>query len=1281
MPDQSVSITAVLQDRFSGTLNTIQGGLASLAAAFPNLTKSADTVFTGISQQLDRLGTKIQGIQAGFAPLTNGVFEAVGGLVSFDLITKSLEEATQAKQAQAQLLVALDSDMGRFAAIQKTATDIATKSIYSVTQLTQASADLASRGVAYAELPRTLQITADLASRTGISLDQASRAIARIYNGQFPREVLNVAGGLQSIKKDSDRATEGLDILEKKLAGSAAAFAGTSIGKIQSAQNQLAQAYVRFGDILIEIEAKILPKVTEAFGKFIDMLSSPIGKQIVEEIGDIIASMTDAIPYAIAFAAALTTLRVAGLALGVIVPVIEGIGVALDLALSPVGLLIIGLAGLAAAVIYLSGGWDKLKIGFSGVSKLIQDIKKDLDDGSLTIKDLVNSAVAELKIFEINFKLYASDIPTTFLKGLQTYVEDVATAIELRVYALGTHIAAGFADAMGTVIHDIAVAVDKLTGSLADALSYVSSDLAGKVRTNIAGSSSSSGFSKTLTDAAKNADDAVALNKKNSPNFQRDVLDKVQAQRDQAADAVQSIDNQSLKTYNADHAKTGNSDQAKKDADKNARELAQIAAAGYAQEYQDILGNKSEALTKAYNQAELAKTKDLYEQRLITVQEYIQKKDELEQGSLQKELSGQEARLAQLQRDAAKEASDPASTTGTASANTQEAINRQAEQVQLTKLKITELTAKEVSQDQTLLGVDQQRTIELQKQLQISLLRAKGTISSNAEADAIEFSLTQQRKVDQLEKEHRSPKEVAQQQSANDLATATRERENLLKAAQQQAEAAKKALSSSFSGISDNLGDNSINPIEAEQQQEAALATYKQKFDAYIASIEQEVTAAKDAAADPEVIDALQVKLDEALTEEKHTLQQMHTEIQNISKGIGDALQGPFTSFFEKIASGTESVKNVFRDLLADITKQLLEFAASQAAKSLINALGGGEDGKGNNSGGLIPTLIGGVFGLLGTGLKAGLGAAFSGGGTAASSGDSDSLDANADDQSQAEAGASAAPAALATAASGAATAGLGGGSGGGAGAGGAIGLGGLLGVATGVGTLANSVGAVKNLFDSGSATNAENVTINAKNVNVSGQGGLDKVLSEISGVLGIIQQSGSLLRSLSGGFSGFEGIFGSLFQNSSADFTAAGVGDFASSAFASVGFNSGGILPGGGPDVDSRLVYLTPGEGILRRTAVQHYGESFVHAVNALTIPKDVTVRYRSPTPSQPSSPALNGGGIVPGQNQQPRVISAVVANDGESLRRLLNGNSQELADHMSQNPQVYRSALGIHG
>jgi len=64
------------------------------------------------------------------------------------------------------------------------------------------------------------------------------------------------------------------------------------------------------------------------------------------------------------------------------------------------------------------------------------------------------------------------------------------------------------------------------------------------------------------------------------------------------------------------------------------------------------------------------------------------------------------------------------------------------------------------------------------------------------------------------------------------------------------------------------------------------------------------------------------------------------------------------------------------------------------------------------------------------------------------------------------------------------------------------------------------------------------------------------------------------------------------------------GLGSPREGSFAIPGRNSGGIIPGGGPDKDSVLTYLTKGEYVIPRKSVKKYGVDFLDALRRGVIP-----------------------------------------------------------------------------
>lgn len=131
--------------------------------------------------------------------------------------------------------------------------------------------------------------------------------------------------------------------------------------------------------------------------------------------------------------------------------------------------------------------------------------------------------------------------------------------------------------------------------------------------------------------------------------------------------------------------------------------------------------------------------------------------------------------------------------------------------------------------------------------------------------------------------------------------------------------------------------------------------------------------------------------------------------------------------------------------------------------------------------------------------------------------------------------------------------------------------------------------------------------------------------------------------------------------------FGGAGLG---ATSFFGIGANKGGLIPGfsrggrvggSGPDRDSVPAMLTPGEFVLRRSAVQSLGVNLLTALNNVNMPGRL--------PMGPSGPirGYNAGGSVTKQTQAP-TPAYVVANE-RSMQSLLSGGKAAMIEFLRSN------------
>lgn len=118
--------------------------------------------------------------------------------------------------------------------------------------------------------------------------------------------------------------------------------------------------------------------------------------------------------------------------------------------------------------------------------------------------------------------------------------------------------------------------------------------------------------------------------------------------------------------------------------------------------------------------------------------------------------------------------------------------------------------------------------------------------------------------------------------------------------------------------------------------------------------------------------------------------------------------------------------------------------------------------------------------------------------------------------------------------------------------------------------------------------------------------------------------------------------------------------------------FAGGGSVPGPNVNADVVSARLTPGEYVVKKSAVQHYGVSTLEAMNRMLMP-----RMSSPSVPMPRVASQLATGGVAGDTTQAPVLPILAANDA-TLASLLQGGSSAYWDFMSQNRDRLRAITG---
>lgn len=108
-------------------------------------------------------------------------------------------------------------------------------------------------------------VAMDLARFKGISLAEASDALTKVEAGKF-----RALASLGIVLKAGATQTEALAAVEKVARGQAAAYADTLSGKLAVAAVKAHDAEEKFGKVVTELEATILPAAADALGVVAD---------------------------------------------------------------------------------------------------------------------------------------------------------------------------------------------------------------------------------------------------------------------------------------------------------------------------------------------------------------------------------------------------------------------------------------------------------------------------------------------------------------------------------------------------------------------------------------------------------------------------------------------------------------------------------------------------------------------------------------------------------------------------------------------------------------------------------------------------------------------------------------------------------------------------------------------------------------------------------------------------------------------------------------------------
>ena len=484
MPEQTVSIKAVLIDRLSGPLSFV------------------GRVFNALRSDVQELGSSL-------GPLGGQIATVVAAFASLQAANKAISEAEGAASAQARLLNALRGNKDELERISAIAEGLGEKFALDDDDIVDLSATLLGLGVSVNEVDKTLEAVIATSQRTGQSIDAVAVSVAKFGQDGAGR-LAGIVPELKDLEESGELAAKGVDVLLDRFARSAEAT--DDFREAVKLTNQLNNSLGKQGEQFIKVKVAILQALLPAVEKLSQFVQSDAGKGIIDVIVKAVPYVVRLLPYVIAIAAAIAGIKIA-------------IFVA-PAALLLAKIIVIGgtITAIVAGLLKIVGLLDPI-LGYLGeIRDAAGQWLADIGSGKRSLEDLFDtlSARAQQAIAKIRFFLIAP-ILDFFVVARETF-EGLVQVVLGKLIELGGKFGEAIGQPFDDIVLAIAVAIDGLTNKLADFLQgpgkvlRLGDDVAGGLRTSLA----ASGIKKTnlgadLVDKGKAITDAGFAQINNAP--------------------------------------------------------------------------------------------------------------------------------------------------------------------------------------------------------------------------------------------------------------------------------------------------------------------------------------------------------------------------------------------------------------------------------------------------------------------------------------------------------------------------------------------------------------------------------------------------------------------------------------------------------------------------------------------------------------------------------------------------------------------------------------------
>lgn len=300
-----------------------------------------------------------RGAGQALAPLQSGVARLTAGLGAFAAAltaANSIELAKTQLSAESRLLGVLKGNTAELERRKKVASELQAQSIVGDEVLLGATADLIAAGAPLERVDDALRAVLETSQATGQGITEVARSVGRSFGGDLG-ELGQTVPALKLLSKEALAAGGAVDVLNEAYGGTAATVAADKAGQIAQAGNTIGDAGERIGNVLLTLQAAVLPKVASAADRLVARLQSPAVQKVLDKIGAFVGLLVDnagKVAVAVGALAGLSVLgTVAGSIAGIVTAGTAVVGLLATVAASPV---LATLAGIAAVLGTIGAG-------------------------------------------------------------------------------------------------------------------------------------------------------------------------------------------------------------------------------------------------------------------------------------------------------------------------------------------------------------------------------------------------------------------------------------------------------------------------------------------------------------------------------------------------------------------------------------------------------------------------------------------------------------------------------------------------------------------------------------------------------------------------------------------------------------------------------------------------------------------------------------------------------------------------------------------------------------